>query len=214
MALRPNSDSNANGLREGEISARKPQAKAAPIQLLTASTLPTETVKRLIKCYADGNRLKETEAICGVSHVTVSRIFHLIRKRLLYVRIFQTRADFVAEQLEIEEDDGPYFAGNHFRAFMNARLSQHRGIKPWNRDLYEAEVVFHCDHNVTPGQLYRLITLSIKAAGPLNKAPNGYNVALIEREMYRLNMQAVRQLARAMGGDKDRQAFITTVVNG
>ena len=197
-----------NALRSRKLTSSKTVAKAAPVQLLAASTLSPSTTKGLIRCYAEGRLLKESQEICGVSRVTVSRIFNLIRKRLLYVRIYRTQGNFIDAKNEAEEN-GPYFDWQHFEKFVNARLGLHRGIKPWNRDLYLSEAIFHYEHEVSPSQIYRLIMLAIKAAGPLNKTPSEYDAALIQRELFHMHMRELRNLVRQTDNDEESNAFYT-----
>jgi hypothetical protein len=200
-------------LRGSKDTSNRAVVKAAPVRLLAASTLSVATAKRLIRCYAEGRLLQETEEICGVSRVTVGRIFKLIRKRLLYVRVYRTQDDFIDAKNEAEEN-GPYFDWERFEKFINGRLGLHRGIRPWNRDLYVSEAIFHFEHNVSAGQVYRLIMLAIEAAGPLNKTPSGYDAALIQRELFRMHMRELRNLVRRMGNDEEGNAFYTLASDG
>ena len=159
--------------------------------LLAHSTLSDHRVKRIIRCYAHEKTPREAMEICGISHVTIYRLYGLIRQRLLHVGIYRTHED-VDLTAAVEEDFFGSFPWDEFNAHMAHELGKHRGIRPENEAAYFGEALFRYRRRYTPEQFNNLILLAVKLSGPLNLPPRPYNVVTLGAERMRLGLMKVK----------------------
>ncbi|MCO6051505.1 hypothetical protein NGM99_17105 [Mesorhizobium sp. RP14(2022)] len=160
-----------------------------------------------MRCYADGKTPKEAGDITGLSHVSIYRLYRLIRERLFYVGIYRTKVDFI-EHAKRGEEEGPYFDWSGFDRFIREKLGAHRGIRKQNYNLYLSQAIFRFEAQYSGGQLYRLLLITIKATGPLNRKPVGFKQAAFQREILRLNMAEIRKSMRELDWGSEFQTYM------
>jgi hypothetical protein len=140
-------------------------------RLLARSRLSENKIRAVIRSYTERKSVAETASATGVSHVTVGRIFHLIRERMFTVGLFWSRQLYLQRQADYEdEDEGDmgYFDFAGFDKKLAAFLGESRGINDKNRALYEAEAVYWLTtYQLRPGDLESLILKAIADSGPL-----------------------------------------------
>jgi hypothetical protein len=180
-------------------SARRGRAK----RLLAGARISERKIRRVIGCYARGMGVRESAAECDVSHVTVGRLFNLIRERLLAVGVYRSAEDYRDERIEIENtEEGQTFYAERFEAQLAALVGAHRGIDETNRHLYEAEAVFRIENpEATPEEIASYIYTAVRETGPLGALDqSAIPEAVLKERLRRLFAKAssgIRQLGNS-----------------
>lgn len=107
----------------------------------------------------------------GLSHVTIYRIYGHVRRRLYLLSVLLTKGEFIDLINEGESEGLPHFDWTEFTAYLKQGLGQRRGIRAKDKALHEAELIQRFLNHYTPSRLYRLILLSARHVGPLNRPP-------------------------------------------
>jgi hypothetical protein len=140
-------------------------------RLLARSRLSENKIRAVIRSYTERESVEAAAAATDVSHVTVGRIFHLIRERMFAVGLFESRQKYLQRQADFEEEDegdSGYFDFAGFDKKLVAFLGESRGVNDENRPLYEAEAVYWLTaYQIRPGDLESLILKTILDTGPL-----------------------------------------------
>lgn len=189
MPRNPKNAKRTKRLSRGKNPSRKRQ-------LLASAKLPDAKIRDVIRCYAFARSPAEAMARTGLSHVTVYRLYGLIRQRLAFFGVLISKEKFIDFINEGEEDNGLLFDWEWFERFVKQAVGEHRGVKPQNRSLYISEAIFRFEDHYTPQQLYRLIIMTIRAGGPLNRAPVLTYSWPLMLEIIRLNMMRAREMIR------------------
>lgn len=172
---------------------KKPTRKS---RLLASSKLSDARIREVIRCYAFARSPAEAIARTGLSHVTIYRLYGLIRQRLAFFDVLIPKEKFIDFINEGEEENGLVFDWEEFERFLQKAVGNRRGIKPKNRSLYISEAIYRFEGLHTPQQLYHLIMMTIRAGGPLNRTPAfGYSWPLV-MEIIRINMNRAREVLR------------------
>lgn len=168
-------------------------------RLLASSKLPEAKIRDVIRCYAFARSPADARTRTGLSHVTIYRLYGLIRQRLAFFDLLISKEKFIDFINEGEEENGLHFDWEAFERYIGEEVRRHRGIKPKNRALYVSEAILKFEGHYTPQQLYRLIMITIRAGGPLNRRPVfGYSRQLF-MEIMRLDTLRTLALIRKRG---------------
>ncbi|OLP59279.1 hypothetical protein BJF93_05190 [Xaviernesmea oryzae] len=144
--------------------------RPAKVALLASAKIDEEAVKIVIRAYCEGSPPIEAIRRSGLSHVTVYRIYRYVRERLVAVEIYPTLSAFYKEMALLYSEGGPMFVDGPAMDAIDREVGQHRGVRPDNRPNYVSEKLYRSyGHGFTSGQLYRLVLLSAKQHGPLNR---------------------------------------------
>lgn len=173
-----------NAIRRAKFVSR-PRAK----RLLKGARISEAKIRKIITAYAERKTVREAARESGASHVTVGRIFNLIRERLLVVGVYRSAEAYRDEKIDIENsEEGEYFFAETFERQLDALVGAHRGIDDKNRHLYEAEAVHRIeDPRATPSDLTAYILTAIKETGPLGALdPSRVPRAVFNEQMRRL----------------------------
>lgn len=182
-----------NGLRPEKIVSR-PRAK----RLLKGARISEAKIRKIITAYAERKTVREAARDSGASHVTVGRVFNLIRERLLVVGVYRSAEAYRDERIDIENrEEGEYFFAETFERQLDALVGAHRGIDDKNRHLYEAEAVHRIENpHATPRDLAAYILTAIKETGPLGALdPSRVPRAVFNEQMRRLFDKLGRDLS-------------------
>jgi hypothetical protein len=137
--------------------------------LVGSSRLSERQIRLLINSFANRMSVKASAKHAGVSHVTVGRIFNLIRKRLLALGRFFT-ADDVEWLLQKKYKVGVLSLDGEWKTDLAVRMRRHRKLGKKVRPLYEAEEVFWLAFpKATAKGLEKDIRSTIRMVGPLGK---------------------------------------------
>ena len=178
-----------------------------PLKLLASSKLSDRKIRQVLRCFADGKTPKEAGDITGLSHVSIYRLYGDIRERLLFVGIFRSLQAYI-DHADQGEDEGEWHDWRGFERFVRGKLGTHRGIRKRNYELYLSEAIFRFEAQYSGGQLYRLLLIAIKATGPLNRKPVGFEQAAFQREILRLNMAEIRKSMRELDWGSEFQTYM------
>ncbi|GJD57228.1 hypothetical protein [Methylobacterium dankookense] len=190
----------------------QPKKAASRSKLLASSKLSDAKIREVIRCYAFARSPAEAIARTGLSHVTIYRLYGLIRQRLAFFDVLISKEKFVDFINEGEEENGLRFKWEEFERFIQQAVGNHRGIKPHNRALYVSEAIYRFEGHHSPQQLYRLIMMTIRAGGPLNRAPAFGASWPLTMEIIRLNMLRARAVLRR-GGVQSELAWLLPALN-
>lgn len=173
------------------------RSKSADSRLVYRAKMPDAQLRRIIRCYAEGKIPAEAQRECGVSHVTAYRVYQQVRERLIHAGLYIDPDQWLAAT-QADETTGPYFDWKSFERQLAQAMGKHRGIRSANRHAYAAQEIFQLEEGrrYTPAQLYRLIILAIKAAGPLNRPPRPLAPSFLHRELARLMISDLNKKLR------------------
>lgn len=193
-----------NGLKRQKI-VRRQRAK----RLLKGARISEAKIRKIIAAYAERKTVREAARDSGASHVTVGRIFNLIRERLLVVGVYRSAEAYRDEKIDIENsEEGAYFFAEAFERQLNALIGDHRGIDDKNRHLYEAEALYRIENpHATELDIVVYILTAIKETGPLGALdPSRVPRAVFEAQMRRLFDKLDRDLTELVRlAKKDRK---------
>ena len=122
----------------------------------------------------------------GLSHVTIYRIYGHVRRRLFLLSVLLTKGEFIDLINEGESEGLPHFNWTEFTAYLKQGLGQRRGVRDKDRELHEAELIQRFLNHYTPSRLYRIILLSVRHVGPLNRPPRAEGIEWAFDEVQRM----------------------------
>lgn len=180
-----------------------PNVRSKAHSILERTHLSRAQLMKIINAYADWRPIAEAAQASGVSHVTVGRIYNLIRQRLLDIGVFESDRSYreARYRQEAEDDgDGELFIPGEWEARLIAFMGRYRGISAANRHLYEAEAVYRLQWpENTPAEIKTYILQSIQRLGPLNVPVDRAvaEVLMYEVRLERLMLYATKQMRAA-----------------
>lgn len=191
------SGKTAKRKRSQDVTDKQRRSKSASSPLVSRAKMPETQLRRIIRCYAEGKSPAEAQRICGISHVTAYRVYGQVRERLIHAGLYIDPDEWLAAT-QADETTGRYFDWKGFEQHLAQAMGKHRGIRSGNRPAYAAQEIFQLEEGrrYTPAQLYRLIILAIKAAGPLNRPPRPLAPGFLHRELARLMISELNRKLR------------------
>jgi len=169
--------------RSSKPSRRKTKPVKKAHRIMARTHLSHARLMKIIDSYSRWMTVAEGAKASGVSHVTVGRIYNLIRKRLMDADIFESDQRYRNRRYDVDnEGEEGWFFEEEYRATLEKIVGRYRAIDPGNLALYEAEAVFRTTRPFdTPEDVKAYIMAALKA-GPLNEKPE--QIALWEAYMY------------------------------
>ena len=180
-----------------------PNGRSKAHAILERTHLSRAQLMKIIDAYADWKPIAETGQSSGVSHVTVGRVYNLIRQRLLDIGVYQSAQSYLEARYrqEAEDDgDGELFIPGEWEARLIAFMGRYRGISAAKRHLYEAEAVYRLQWpENTPAEIKTYYLQSIQRLGPLSASvdPALAETLMFEVRMERLMLYATKQMRAA-----------------
>lgn len=167
-------------------------------RLLASSKIPEATIRKLIRCYAEQKTAKQTMAETGLSHVTVYRLFGLIRKRLYHVRMYTSFRLFHERRFGKSPTMDPTQKDERLvQTVLGTDKETGRKLSPEALDIIRSENLYRASGIFTDRETDKLIHLVIRGTGPLNKPPwpfkSGPYMAESERIRFRKILIMVRR---------------------
>lgn len=176
-----------------------------PPKLVARGLLSNYKVTRIIECFGKWMPVEKCARQTLVSHVTVARIYMLIRKRLLAVGVYEPLQSYLEWQYDLEndEDEGYRFNTDAFHRSIRNILARYGGIGRPYRHLYEAEALFrHTHQRMSYHDVVAIIQNVIRETGPLGATPRGSLSTLRASEFRRRRANQWRSTLKQLGMDE------------
>lgn len=155
-----------------EPSKKQKAKRGKRRRLMAGANISDYRVRRILECYANRMTVADASAKLRISHVTVGRIFGLIRQRLVDIGIYGTVESHRNSLIDNENEGGRYYNEAEFKAPIIRYMGGKRGVSEENRSLYEAEALFKSQNSTWTGaQILLLLMQAIKDTGPLDRRP-------------------------------------------
>ncbi|MFO1150367.1 MAG: hypothetical protein U1E62_18470 [Alsobacter sp.] len=166
-------------------------------RLLSSSKILDTTIRKLVRCYAEQKTAKQAMAETGLSHVTVYRLFGLIRKRLVDADMYRSFSEFHEQRFGEFPTKQPTQEDERIaNAVLKMDKRSSRAVSPETLNLIRSENMFRLTSIFSAPETYKLILLVIRGTGPLNEPPRPFKEGPYMAERLRIMFRKQFIMAR------------------